>query len=138
MSLDHIRELLSGRRFSRLVLVVSDLEVPDVVSVVELTGPNLRRGWMGLLTDASPSRSSTSVLCPGSLELCGTWGNAGTDPRRVFRLGGTKAKIAGSFVVSSLLSTPYQGVRPLVHLVAPGRHGSSRLVSLYCQNGLNL
>ena len=43
MSLDHIRELLSGRRFSWLVLVVSDLEVPDVVSVVELTGPNLLR-----------------------------------------------------------------------------------------------
>ena len=43
MGLDHIKELLSGRRSSRLVLVVSDLEAPDV-SVVELTGPNLRRG----------------------------------------------------------------------------------------------
>ena len=44
MGLDHIREFLSGRRFSRLVLVVSDLEVPDVVSVFELTGPNIRHG----------------------------------------------------------------------------------------------
>ena len=44
MGLDHIREHLSGRRSSRLVLVVSDLEVPDFVSVVELTGPNLLRG----------------------------------------------------------------------------------------------
>ena len=47
MGLDHIIELLSVRRSSRLVLVVSDLvydlEVPDV-SVVQLTGPNLRRG----------------------------------------------------------------------------------------------
>ena len=44
MVLDLIRQLLSGRRSSRLVLVVSDLEVPDVMSVVELTGPNLRCG----------------------------------------------------------------------------------------------
>ena len=43
MGLDHIKELLSGRLSSRMVLVVSDLDVPDV-SVVELTGPNLRRG----------------------------------------------------------------------------------------------
>ena len=43
MSLDHIKELLSGRRSSRLVFVVSNLEVPDV-SVVELTGPSLLRG----------------------------------------------------------------------------------------------
>ena len=55
MGLNHIKELLYGRRSSRLVLVVSDLvsdlvsnlvsglEVP-VVSVVGLTGPNLRRG----------------------------------------------------------------------------------------------
>ena len=51
MGLDHIKELLSGRRSSRLVLVVSDL-VSDivfglkvlVVSVVGLTGPNHRRG----------------------------------------------------------------------------------------------
>ena len=47
MSLDHIKELLSGRCSSRLVLVVSDLvsdlEVP-VVSAVGLIGPNLRRG----------------------------------------------------------------------------------------------
>ena len=59
MGLDHIKELLSGRRSSRLVLVafdlvsnlvydlvsdlVSGLEVP-VVSVVGLIGPNLRRG----------------------------------------------------------------------------------------------
>ena len=43
MGLDHNKELLSGRRSSRLVLVVSDLEVPDV-SVVELTCPSLRRG----------------------------------------------------------------------------------------------
>ena len=55
MGLDHIKELLSGSRSSQLVLAVSDLvyvlvsdlvsglEVP-VVSVVGLTGPNLRRG----------------------------------------------------------------------------------------------
>ena len=55
MGLDHVKELLSGRLSSRLVLVVSnlisdlvsdlvsDLEVP-FVSVVVLTGPNLRRG----------------------------------------------------------------------------------------------
>ena len=74
MGLDHIRELLFGRRSSRLVLVVSDL-VSDlevlVVSAVELTGPSLRLGLMVLLKGASPNRSSTSVLCPGSLELCG-------------------------------------------------------------------
>ena len=51
MGLDHIKELLSGRRSSRLVLVVSDLVsdvVPDLemsdVSVVELTGPSLPCG----------------------------------------------------------------------------------------------
>ena len=47
MRLDHIKKLLSGRRSSRLVLVVSDL-VSDlevlVVSAVGLTGPNLRLG----------------------------------------------------------------------------------------------
>ena len=47
MGLDQIKEFLSGRRFSRLILVVSylvsDLEVPDV-SVAELTGHNLRNG----------------------------------------------------------------------------------------------
>ena len=74
MGLDHIKELLSGRRSSRLVLVVSDLvsylEVL-VVSAVGLTGPNLRLGWTVLLIGASPNRSCTSVLFPGSLELCG-------------------------------------------------------------------
>ena len=49
MGLEHIRELLFGRRSSRLVLVVSDL-VSDlevlVVSAVSLTGPNLRLGLM--------------------------------------------------------------------------------------------
>ena len=74
IGLDHIRELLFGRRFSGLVLVVSDL-VFDlevlVVSAVELTGPNLRLGLMVLLMGASPNQSRTSVLCPGSLELCG-------------------------------------------------------------------
>ena len=74
MGLDHIRELLFGRRSSRLVLIVSDL-VSDlellVVSAVGLTGPNLRLGFMVLLVGASPNRSCTSVLCPGSLELCG-------------------------------------------------------------------
>ena len=73
MGLDHIKELLSGRRSSRLVLVVSDLfsdiEVL-VVSAVGLTGPNLRLGWMVLLIGASPNQSCTSVLCPGLLELC--------------------------------------------------------------------
>ena len=44
MGLGHIRELLSGRRSSLLLIVVSELEVPEVVSTVELTGPNLRRG----------------------------------------------------------------------------------------------
>ena len=44
MGLDHIRELLTDRRSSRRVLVVSDLEVLEVVTVVELTGPNLIRG----------------------------------------------------------------------------------------------
>ena len=47
MGLDHIKELLSGRHSSRLVLVfsdlVSDLEVL-VVSAVGLTGPNLLLG----------------------------------------------------------------------------------------------
>ena len=74
MGVDHIKELLSGRHSSRLVLVVSDL-VSDievlVVSAVGLTGPNLRLGWMVLLIGASPNRSCTSVLCPGSRELCG-------------------------------------------------------------------
>ena len=74
MGLDHIEELLSGRRSSRLILVVSDL-VSDlevlVVSAVDLTGPNHRLGWMVLLTGASPNQPCTSVLCPGSLELCG-------------------------------------------------------------------
>ena len=73
MGLDHIRELLCGRRSSRLVLVVSDL-VSDlevlVVSAVELTGPSLRLGLMVLLKGASPNQSCTSVHCPGSLELC--------------------------------------------------------------------
>ena len=55
MGLDHISEVLFGRCSSPLELVVSDLVsdlVSDivsglevlVVSVVELTGPNLRRG----------------------------------------------------------------------------------------------
>ena len=74
MGLDHIQEPLSGRRSSRLVLIVSDL-VSDlkvlVVSAVGLTGPNLRLGWMVLLIGAFPNRSCTSVLWPGSLELCG-------------------------------------------------------------------
>ena len=47
MGLDHIKELLSGRRSSRLVLFlsdfVSDLELL-VVSAVGLTGPNLHLG----------------------------------------------------------------------------------------------
>ena len=70
----HIRELLFGRRFSRLVLVVSDV-VSDlevlVVSAVELTGPSLRLGLIVILKGASPKLSCTSVLCPGSLEFCG-------------------------------------------------------------------
>ena len=74
MGLDHIKELLSGRLSSRLVLVVSDL-VSDlvvlVVSAVGLTGPNLRLRLMALLVGASPSRSCTCVLCPGSLDVCG-------------------------------------------------------------------
>ena len=70
MGLDHIKELLSGRRSSRMLLVVSDLEVPEV-SVVELTGPNLLCGRIVLLTGASPNVSISFVLCPGSLELCG-------------------------------------------------------------------
>ena len=55
----------SGRRSSLLVLVVSDLEVPVVKSTVELTGPNLRRGWMVLLAGASSIRSNTSVTTLG-------------------------------------------------------------------------
>ena len=43
MSLDNIKKFPSGRRSSRLVLVVSDLELPYFVSAFELTGPNLRR-----------------------------------------------------------------------------------------------
>ena len=109
MGLDHIRELLSGRRSSRLVPVVSDL-VFDlevlVVSTVGLTGPNLRLGWTVLVIGASHNRSCTSVLCPGSLEICGLYVTAGTVPRRVSRLGGMKVEIAGSFVVSSFFSTP--------------------------------
>ena len=74
IGLDHIRELLFGRRSSQLVLVVSDL-VSDlevlVVSAIELTGPNLRLGLVVLLMGASPNRSRTSVLFPSSLELCG-------------------------------------------------------------------
>ena len=64
MGLDHIKELLSGRRSLRLVLVVSDL-VSDlevlVVSAVGLIGPNLRLGWMVFLNGVSPKRSCTSV-----------------------------------------------------------------------------
>ena len=74
MGLDHIKVILSGRHSSRLVLIVSDF-VSDrevlVVSAVGLTGPDLRLGLMFLLVGASPNRSCTSVLCPGSLELCG-------------------------------------------------------------------
>ena len=51
MGLDHIKELLPGRRSSRLVLEVSDLVFNLVsgldvlvVSVVGLTNPNLRLG----------------------------------------------------------------------------------------------
>ena len=44
MGLENISKLLYGRRSSRLVLVVSDLEVPDVVSVVKLTGHSLLSG----------------------------------------------------------------------------------------------
>ena len=58
MDLDHIKELLSGRRSSRLVLVVSDfvsdLEVL-VISAVGLIGPSLRLGLMVLLKGASPN-----------------------------------------------------------------------------------
>ena len=47
MDLDNIKELLFGRRSSRLVLVISDL-VSDlqllVISAFGLTGPNLRPG----------------------------------------------------------------------------------------------
>ena len=57
MGLDHIKEPLSGRLSSRLVLVVSDL-VSDlevlVVSSVGLAGPNLLLGLMVLLMGASP------------------------------------------------------------------------------------
>ena len=57
MGLDHIKELLSGRRSSRLVPVVSDL-VSDLevleVSAVGLTGPNLRLGMTVLLIGAFP------------------------------------------------------------------------------------
>ena len=73
MGLDHINEPLPGRISSRLVLVVSDLvsdlDVP-AVSSIGLTGPILLLGWMVLLIGASPNRSCTSVLLPGSLELC--------------------------------------------------------------------
>ena len=65
IGLDNIRELVLGRRSSRLVLVVSDL-VSDleelVVSAVELTGPSLRLGLIVLLKGASPNRTHTSVL----------------------------------------------------------------------------
>ena len=55
MGLDHIKQILSGRRSSRLVLVVSELVsdlVSDLVSglevlvvfVVGLTGPYMRFG----------------------------------------------------------------------------------------------
>ena len=74
MGLDHIKALLSRRRPSRLVLVVSDL-VSDlevlVVSAVGFTGPNLRLGWIVLLIGVTPNGSCSSVLCPGSIELCG-------------------------------------------------------------------
>ena len=47
MGLDHIKELLSGRRSSRLILVASDI-VFDlellVFYAIGLTGPNLRLG----------------------------------------------------------------------------------------------
>ena len=109
MGLDHIKELLSGRRSSRLVLAVSDL-VSDlevlVVSAVGLIGPNLRLGWTVLLIGASPNQSCTNVLCPGSLKLCGLYVTAGNVPKRVYKLGGTKVETAGSFVVSSFFSTP--------------------------------
>ena len=108
MGIDHIKELLSGHRSSRLVLVVSDL-VSDfevlVVSAVGFTGPNLRLGWMVFLIGASPNQSCTYVLCPGSLELCGLLVTAGAVPRLVSRFGGTKNETADSFVVSFFFST---------------------------------
>ena len=92
MGLDNIKELMSGRRSSRLVPVfsdlVSDLEVL-VVSAVGITSPNLRLGWTVLLIGASPNQSCTYVLLPGSLELCGLYVTAGTVPKRVSKLGGT-------------------------------------------------
>ena len=74
MGLDHIKELLSGRCSSWLVLVVSDLasdlEVL-VVSAVGLTGPKLRLGWMVLLIGASPQSFLYICPLPWSPELCG-------------------------------------------------------------------
>ena len=71
MGLDHIKEFLSGRRSSRLILEVSDLVFNLVsgldvlvVSVVGLTNPNLRLGSMVLLAGASPNRSCKSVFYP--------------------------------------------------------------------------
>ena len=64
----------------------------------------------GPLTGASPSRSNTSVLLPGSLKLCGTWGTAGTDPRSFSRLGGKKVESAGSFVNLPFSALLYQKV----------------------------
>ena len=44
-----------------------------------------------------------SLSC--SLELCATCGSTGTDPKHVSTLGGTKVKIAGTFVASSIHNT---------------------------------
>ena len=105
MVLDHSRELLSRRCSSLVTIVVSDLEVPKFVSA-QLTGSNIRRGWIVLLAGASTSWSSTSDLFSFSLELCNICDTALTDPKRVFRLGGTKNDIASTFTASSVKNSP--------------------------------
>ena len=119
MGLDHIDELLYGRLPSRLILVVSDLEELDK-SVVELIGPSFLCGRIVLLTGASPSLSNMSVLCLGSLEFCGLWVTAGTDPKRVSRL------VRGFFLLqfSNIKELDFQ---PVQSLLEDSIHPSSSL-----------
>ena len=139
MGLYHIKELHFGRRSSRLVLVVSDL-VSDlevlVVSAVGLTSPNLRLGWMVLLIGASPSRSCTSVLFPGSLELRGLEVvTAGTVPKCNPKLGAQRWNSSVHSQFPPSLALPCQRTQFPFHPSAPERLGSTRLVLQCCQNG---
>ena len=104
-----------------VLVIVSDLEVPELFpSVIDYSqfssGMNGPPHW--------PDN------CSYSIELFITYGAVETDPRRVSRLGGTKFKIAGTFVVCSILSVPCRKFQLSTHLNAPGRNDLSSLVLL--------